>query len=180
MSISRDLLTNNYRNTILDPLLNRAPDSKLPFKCGDCGLMFSNYKSKIVHQANYCLKQNKDLSVEKETMRIRSLDYLHHKHLPPVLPIDGKYIPPTKYTQPYNYDRLFKKYDHLKNPAHRYKNYEMYLEMEHGRPVLSAVLDPHRVFFLIEYFKHENENVRLEWHLLLEMFWKFLIHPIFV
>lgn len=124
MSINRHYLTDNYRNTILDPILDRAPVSNLPFFCSDCGLGFANYKSNLLHQRYYCLRQNKDLHVEKEVMRIRSLEYLNRKPIPPVAPINPTgQIPRTKYIKPYNYDRMFKKYEYLKNPYNRRDEY---------------------------------------------------------
>ena len=155
---NRHMFSDNYRNTILDPVINQAPLSFLTFQCGECGTKFINYKSKVIHQKNYCIKANENSDIEKDLLRLRSIDYVS-KPITPVIPLGLEYGSAaftTKYSQPYIYDRMFKKYDHYKKPT--LTQYSIYdYDDELSRELYTPTLDSHRVrkeFIRIYYKKN--------------------------
>lgn len=126
MNLNRHALSDNVRNTLLDPVIAAAPDSRLTYQCEHCGLTLNNYQSKLIHQRNYCMKRAEGepscTDTEKEIMRIRSIEYLDIRPpLQPILPVDPRDRPGmgyTKFIRPYNIERAG--YERMPGARHRF------------------------------------------------------------
>jgi hypothetical protein len=140
MSLNRSVFSDNYKNTILDPVLNLAPGSHIPFICAECGMRFHAYKAKLIHQKHYCVNGLKDAATEREIARLKNMEFTG-KYIPPVLPIANEYKG-TGFT--YDYKKTLRKYDYLKNPNNTKKIDYDDID-EYAREVYTPTLDSHRV-----------------------------------